>query len=402
MRSVARRVAHQLLSRLPSGTVLLAEDGHTRRFGLTQPVVRVEVHDPQCFAAVLRRGSVGLAESYADGWWDCDDLTALIQILARATAPWRQRLDRGARTLAPVRAPWRHLDRRDLARDRANVRAHYDLSNEFFALMLDETMMYSCAVFEDPSQSLAAASTAKMDRLCRKIELGADDHLLEIGTGWGGFAVHAATRYGARVTTTTISDAQYEYARRRVHDAGLEDRVRVLHRDYRELEGVFDKLVSIEMIEAIGWRQQDTFFSTCARLLRPDGVMALQAIVIDDRSYERAATHQDFIKALIFPGGFLPSIESMIRSATASSDLRVVDLEDIGRHYAETLARWRANLAAHADAVIALGLGERFRRLWHLYLCYCEGAFLERHVSDVQLVLTRGEWRAPLRAGART
>ncbi|MGC8509384.1 MAG: class I SAM-dependent methyltransferase [Acidimicrobiales bacterium] len=401
MSSVARRVAHQLLSRLPSGTVLLAEGGRTRRFGQTAPVVRVDVHDPRCFAAVLRRGSVGLAESYADGWWDCDDLTALIQILARAMAPWRQRLDHGARALAPVGAPWRHLDRRDLARDRANVRAHYDLSNEFFALMLDETMMYSCAVFEDPSLSLAAASTAKMDRLCRKIGLGANDHLLEIGTGWGGFAVHAAARYGARVTTTTISEAQYEYARRRVHDAGLEDRVRVLHHDYRQLDGVFDKLVSIEMIEAIGWRQQDTFFSTCARLLRPDGVMALQAIVIDDRSYERATTHQDFIKALIFPGGFLPSIESMIRSATASSDLRVVDLEDIGRHYAETLARWRANLAAHADAVAALGLGERFRRLWHMYLCYCEGAFLERHVSDVQLVLARGQWRASLRANAR-
>ncbi len=402
MSALARRVAHHLLDNLASGTILLVDEGRTRRIGQTPPVVRVEVHDPRSFAAVLRRGSVGLAESYADGWWDCDDLTALIQILARAVTPWSQRADRWARALAPVRAPWRHLDRRDLTRDRANVRAHYDLSNEFFALMLDDTMMYSCAIFEDPSMSLTAASTAKMDRLCRKIDLTANDHLLEIGTGWGGFALHAASHYGARVTTVTISDAQYDYTCRRVREAGLQDRVRVVNRDYREIGGVYDKLVSIEMIEAIGWRQQDTFFSTCARLLRPDGVMALQAIVIDDRSYERATTHRDFIKEMIFPGGFLPSIESIVRSSTASSDLRVVDLEDIGRHYAETLARWRANLDHNAHDVTALGLGERFRRLWRMYLCYCEGAFLERHVSDVQMVLTRGQWRAPLRTATRS
>ena len=386
-----------MLRRLSWGSVVLVESGEEHRFGEGAPAARVDVHDPRAYAAVLRHGSVGLGRSYADGWWDCDDLTSLVRILERATAPSGRRTDAWARAIAPALAPLRRLTRSDKARDRENVRAHYDLSNDFFALMLDDTMMYSCAFFDDPSASLADASRAKLERLCRKIDLGPQDHVLEIGTGWGGFAVHAATRHGAKVTTTTISDAQYEFACRRVHDAGLDERVTVLNRDYRELEGTFDKLVSIEMIEAIGWRQQDTFFSTCASLLRRDGLMGLQAIVIDDRSYERAKDHEDFIKAFIFPGGFLPSIESMVRSMTSASDLRVVDLEDIGRHYAETLARWRANLTAHADEVAALGLGRHFERLWHLYLCYCEGAFLERHVSDVQLVLARDAWRGDLR-----
>ena len=257
-------------------------------------------------------------------------------------------------------------------------------------------MAYSCAFFTDASVDLATASRAKFDRLCRKIGLGPDDHLLEIGTGWGGFAIHAAREYGARVTTTTISDAQFEYARQRVRAAGLDERVTVLNRDYRELTGVYDKVASIEMIEAIGWRQLDTYFSTCARLLKPDGMMALQAIVIEDRSYERAKTSDDFIKHFIFPGGFLPSIEAMSSSMASVTDLSIIDLEDIGRHYAETLRRWRANLSRHRQALDDLALGARFDRLWHFYLCYCEGAFLERHISDVQMVLAMPDWQAPL------
>ncbi len=393
---LARLLTRGLLGRVDAGTMVIVEGGRETRYGHGAPVVRVEVHDARAYAAVVRRGSVGFGASYADGWWDCDDLTGLVRILVRATAPLGRRADRWARTIAPARVLRRHGTGSDQGRDRANIRAHYDISNEFFELMLDETMMYSCAFFEDPAVSLAEASTAKLERLCRKVQLGPDDHVLEIGTGWGGFALHAATRHGARVTTTTISDAQYEYASRRIHDAGLGDRVTVLNQDYRELEGDFDKIVSIEMIEAIGWRQQDTFFRTCARLLGPEGMMGLQAIVIDDRSYERAKNREDFIKDMIFPGGFLPSIESMVRSMTTTTDLRVVDLEDIGRHYAETLRRWRANLAQNADRVAALGLGSRFERVWHMYLCYCEGAFLERHVSDVQLVLVRDQWRGAL------
>jgi len=262
--------------------------------------------------------------------------------------------------------------------------------------MLDDTMAYSCAVFEDPSMSLGEASAAKLERICRKLSLGPGDHVVEIGSGWGSFAVHAARRFGCRVTTTTISDAQYEYTAKLVVDAGLGDLVTVCNQDYRDLDGVYDKLVSIEMIEAVGWRELDTFFSTCARLLRPDGTMALQAIVIEDRSYERAKTRHDLVKRLIFPNGCLPSIEAISRSTTAASDLRIVNLEDIGRHYAETLRRWRANLEVNAGAVEALGLGETFSRLWHMYLCYCEAAFLERHISDVQVILARQGWRGRL------
>jgi cyclopropane-fatty-acyl-phospholipid synthase len=259
--------------------------------------------------------------------------------------------------------------------------------------MLDETLSYSCAYFSDPSTSLLDASLAKIDRLCRKLDLNEHDHLLEIGTGWGGLAMHAAKKFGCLVTTTTISDAQFEFASKRVHDAGLSERVKVLNENYLDLSGHYDKLVSVEMIEAVGWRQMDTYFANCARLLRPGGLMGLQAIVIDDRSYERAKYHDDFIKHFIFPGGFLPSIESMTSSMTRHSDLRVLDLEDIGVHYVETLRRWRTNLETNAEAVEKLGFGEAFSRRWDFYLSYCEAAFLERHVSDVQLVLARGQWR---------
>ncbi len=400
----SRRVVRAALRRVREGTVVLVEGDGTTTFGEGRPVARVVVRDPRAYRALVRRGSVGLGASYAAGWWECDELTDLVRILERATTPARRRSDALARRLGPLVEPARRL--REWVRppervrtrevDRRHVRAHYDLSNDFFALMLDETMMYSCAFFERPEVTLAEAQSAKLDRLCAKLALSADDHVVEIGTGWGGFALHAARHYGCRVTTTTISDAQFEFATRRVAEAGLADRVSVENRDYRELEGTYDKLVSIEMIEAIGWRQLDTFFATCARLLEPGGLMGLQAIVIDDASYERAKRREDFIKRLVFPGGFLPSIEAMTRSTARVSDLRMVDLEDIGRHYAETLARWRANLEARARAVAALGLGETFSRLWRMYLCYCEAAFLERHVSDVQVVFARDRWRGAL------
>jgi len=394
----SRTILLRLLRRVRGGTIVLVEGEHERRFGDGDPEVRLFVHDPRAFASVLRHGNIGVGSSYINAWWDCDDLTGLLQVLWRTVATSSHRRDRWARRLAPVRFGARWSDRANPARDRDNVRAHYDLSNQFFELMLDETMAYSCGFFADPSVELATASKAKFDRLCRKIALGPDDHLLEIGTGWGGFAMHAAREYGARVTTTTISDAQYEYACRRVSAAGLDDRVGVLNRDYRELTGTYDKVVSIEMIEAIGWRQLDTYFATCSRLLKPDGLMALQAIVIEDRSYERAKTSDDFIKHFVFPGGFLPSTEAMSSSMASVTDLSIVDLEDIGRHYAETLRRWRANLSHNREALDELALGATFDRLWHFYLCYCEAGFLDRHVTAVQLVLARDQWRGSLAA----
>jgi cyclopropane-fatty-acyl-phospholipid synthase len=397
---LAPGIVKRLGRRIRHGTIVVIDDSGERILGSGSPTVRVTVHDQRAFWALIRSGSVGLGSSYVNGWWDCDDLTVLVQLLERNVDGVGRRLDRWARAVAPVSDRFRRRIITDKNRDRANVRAHYDLGNEFFAQMLDESMSYSCAFFEDPSMSLAEASEAKLERICRKLALGPSDHVVEIGSGWGSFAVHAAARFGARVTTTTISDTQYEYTAKRVADAGLGDRVTVCNQDYRDLGGVYDKLVSIEMIEAVGWRQLDTFFATCARLLRPEGLMALQAIVIEDGSYERAKDHDDLVKRLIFPGGFLPSIEAISRSVTSSTDLRIVDLEDIGRHYAETLRRWRTNVEAHAAQIDDLGLGEAFSRLWHIYLCYCEAAFLERHVSDVQVILARATWRGPLGPGA--
>ncbi len=250
-------------------------------------------------------------------------------------------------------------------------------------------MTYSCAVFERPSATLAEAQETKIDRLCTKLELAPTDHLVEIGSGWGGLAVHAAARYGCRVTTTTISDAQRTYVEKRVADAGLADRITVLGVDWRDLTGRFDKLVSVEMIEAVDWRWHDQFLAKCADLLTNDGLAAIQAIVIDDRSFERAKRHRDFVRRMVFPGGCLPSVASLTTSLSRATDLRIVDLEDIGRHYVETLRRWAERLATHSDAVAALGVGREFRRLWDLYLAYCEASFLERHISDVQLVLAK-------------
>jgi cyclopropane-fatty-acyl-phospholipid synthase len=352
-------------------------------------MARVTVHNRRAYGALLRSGSVGLGTSYVAGWWDTDDLTALVRALSRDSRPLRERLDRlgrawGAMLDVPARlaAPGRDDDKR-------NIAEHYDLSNDFFTLMLDETMTYSCAVFERPGATLAEAQLTKVDRLCTKLELAPTDHLVEIGSGWGGLAVHAATRYGCRVTTTTISDAQRSYVEKRVADAGLADRVTVLGLNWRDLTGRFDKLVSVEMVEAVDWRWHDQFLAKCADLLADDGLAAIQAIVIDDRSFERAKRHRDFVRRMVFPGGCLPSVASLTANLARATDLRIVDLEDIGRHYAETLRRWADNLAGRTDAVATLGVGQEFRRLWDLYLAYCEASFLERHISDVQLVLAK-------------
>jgi cyclopropane-fatty-acyl-phospholipid synthase len=400
----ARWAARALLRRLEGGRLSVVEGEREVTFGGEGPRARVVVHDRRAYGAVLWGGSAGLGASYAAGWWDCEDLTDLVRVLLRATSTPRAWADRLARALAPLResagrartrtGSSRRLRTREMDRDL--VSAHYDLSNDFFELMLDETMTYSCAFFQSPERTLAQAQRSKLDRICQKLGLQPDERVVEIGGGWGGFAVHAAERFGCRVTTTTLSQAQYEYAARRVAEAGLAERVEVLQRDYRDLEGTFDKLVSIEMIEAIDAGQLETFFATCSRLLTPDGLMGLQAIVIDDRSYEGARRREDFIKRYVFPGGFLPSIAAMTQAATRASDLRVIDLEDIGRHYVETLRRWRENLARAERSVASLELGTELERLWKMYLCYCEAGFFERHVSDVQVVLAREAWRDAL------
>ncbi|HLM97212.1 MAG TPA: cyclopropane-fatty-acyl-phospholipid synthase family protein [Acidimicrobiales bacterium] len=392
---LGRRAASIVGRTLSSGTILVEDETGDLRLGRAEPRVRVRVHDPRAYGSVLRRGSIGLGQSYVDGWWDCDDLTEFVRVLVRNRRVIGDAQDRFGRVTSILTDPFRRLWRRSPTADRRDVRAHYDIGNQFFCRMLDPTMSYSCALFERPDMTLEEASIAKLNRICRKLALSPTDHVVEIGTGWGGFAIHAATHFGCRVTSTTISAEQYTYASKEVADLGLSDRVTILQQDYRDLRGQYDKLVSIEMIEAVDWPLLDTFFKRCARLLRADGLMALQAITIADRSYDRAKNDRDFIKAFIFPGGCLPSVKA-IAASVAKTDMLLVDLEDIGPHYAETLRRWRGNVDERRSEIEDLGFDERFLRLWRLYLSYCEAAFIERHVSDVQIVMAKPGWRPPL------
>jgi cyclopropane-fatty-acyl-phospholipid synthase len=389
---IAQPLVTALLGLLREGRVDIVEAGKSSHFGPPEASLNatVTLHDPSFWAA-LPRGSRALADAYAAGSWDCDDIVTLVRIGARELP----RIDRFRRPFAPVRNAFTRIPRNTRGGARRHVAAHYDLGNDMFRLFLDETMTYSCAVFESPDMSLREAQEAKLDRVCRKLELGPDDHVVEIGTGWGSFALHAAANYGCRVTTTTISREQHAVATERVRDAGLDDRVTVLLEDYRDLDGRYDKLVSIEMIEAVGWQYFDLFFRRCAELLQPEGLMLLQAIVIDDRAYEIEKASRSFIKELIFPAGCLPSVEVISRCVARSTDMRMLDLEDITDHYPRTLRHWRQNFAAAADRAEELGYDRRFRRLWELYLAWCEGGFMERRIGDVQALLAKPAFRRP-------
>jgi cyclopropane-fatty-acyl-phospholipid synthase len=279
------------------------------------------------------------------------------------------------------------------AGSRRNIQAHYDIGNDLFALFLDPTMTYSCAYYPDVSSTLEEAAVAKLDRVCRKLELSPGMHLLEIGTGWGSLAIHAASHYGCRVTTTTISREQYELARERIEALGLSDRVEVLNMDYRDLVGQYDRIVSIEMIEAVGHQYMDHYFSRCNSLLKPDGMMLIQAITMTDQHYEEALREVDFIKRYIFPGGFLPSVTAIASSLTRATQMRISHLEDIGLHYARTLDDWRKRFFQQLDAVRSQGYPESFIRLWDYYFCYCQGGFEERYLGTVQLLLTKADAR---------
>jgi cyclopropane-fatty-acyl-phospholipid synthase len=387
----ARRIVFARLATLRAGLLRIREGNEVHEFGSPRTGIdaMVTVLDPAFYAEIVFGGSVGAGESYMLGHWQADDLTALMRLLLRN----RRALDAMETGLALISGPMRvaahWLHRNTRSGSRRNISAHYDLGNDFFRLFLDETMMYSCAFFERPEMTLAQASTSKLDTICRKLALGQQDHVLEIGTGWGGFALHAAAQYGCHVTTTTISPSQHQLANERVRAAGLEHRITVLLEDYRDLKGSYDKLVSIEMIEAIGHQYFGEFFRCCAERLIPGGRMLLQSITIADRHYARARDEVDFIKRYIFPGCCIPAVSALAQAMANCSDLRIVHLEDIGPHYATTLARWRDNFFTNLDQVRALGYPESFCRMWEYYLCYCEAGFTERALGDVQMLLAR-------------
>ena len=399
---LAESAVRQRLAGLAHGAIVL-EDGDRRvAFGAPTPqcplTITVRVRDPRFYVDIALGGSVGAGESYMQGAWSTDDLTGLVRVLVQ-NREVLDGLETGwARLAAPARKALHWAARNTRGGSRRNIAAHYDLGNDFFQLFLDPTMMYSCALFATPETPLEAASIAKLDAVCRKLDLKPGDRVLEIGTGWGGFALHAARHYGCHVTTTTISRRQHELARERIAAAGLADRVTLLMEDYRDLDpaklgGEFDKLVSIEMIEAVGHAFYDAFFAQCARLLKPQGQMLLQSITIADRYYASALKSVDFIQRYIFPGSCIPSVSALSASIARSTDFNVFHLEDIGPHYATTLRRWRENFFASIDAVRALGYPESFIRMWEFYLCYCEGGFEERVLGDVHMLLVRPQAR---------
>lgn len=406
MSDPCRHLVHALMRRISAGRVEIEESwpgGEALGFGPhSAPLrARVVISDRHLYRKLCRSKSIALGETYGARGWETDDLAALLRIIARDIGKG----DRIRRRLAPLLVPFQRLNTLGMLNTRggarSNIARHYDLGNEMFELFLDhETMMYSCANFEHAEDTLEQAQHRRLERICEALELSERDHLLEIGTGWGGLAVHAASSRGCHVTTTTISSAQREYATERVRAAGLEHLVTVRGTDYRDLEGSFDKLASIEMIEAVGWEWFDTYFRRCSELLAPAGLFFLQAIVIDDAAYEFEKRTKSFANELIFPGGCLPSVSSIQSSIARSTDLRTIALEDISPSYVLTLQAWRERFEEAGDRLEELGYDERFRRVWSFYLAISEAGFAEARIRDVQMLFAKPRWRGSL-AGMR-
>ncbi len=404
--ALGRRLLLGQFAALRDGELNIVEwDGSRHRFGSRTPrldvSVTLQIDHPQLYADAAFGGTVGAGEAYIRGLWRCDDLTGLVRIFVANREVMNGMDSRWALISRPVLKVFHFLNRNSKAGSARNISAHYDLGNPLYELMLDPTMAYSCGIFEYEQATLEEASIAKFEAICRKLQLKPDDRVVEIGTGWGGLAIHAASKYGCHVTTTTISHEQHDYAKEKIARAGLESRVTLLLEDYRDLKGRYDKAISIEMIEAVGANYLDTYLAKCSSLLAPHGAMLLQAITIQDQFYEQARKSVDYIQRFIFPGSFIPSVEAISRSLTRATDLKIFNLEDIGPHYARTLREWRRNFFEHLPKVRALGYPDSFVRLWEFYLCYCEGGYAERQLGDVQLLLTKPGCRLPPVAYAR-
>ncbi len=391
-----RRLVLDRLRGLDHGRLTILEDGQVHAFGRPQsePAATLRILDPSVWRQAALGGSIGAGEAYALGHWESDDLAEVARIFC-GDRDLNLGMERGLARVGGAIARWLHTFRRNHRKgSRRNISAHYDVGNDFFERVLDESMTYSSGVYEHANASLAEAQSHKYDKICRKLRIRPEDHVLEIGTGWGGFAIHAAQRYGCRVTTTTISRQQYELAVERVRAAGLESRIEILFEDYRDLEGQYDKLVSIEMIEAVGHSFYNDFFRACGERVRPNGLMLLQAITVPDREYDRCRRSVDFIKKHIFPGCCIPSVQVMQNAVAETSEMRFLDLEDITPHYARTLREWRENMDAHLDEIRGRNYSEEFLRLWRFYFAYCEGGFTERAISVGQLLWAGPQWRS--------
>ena len=394
---IAREAIFRLLSKLQVGSLTLHEGPCSHHFGSVdkphEPQAEVHIHSPAVYSQMLTGGSIGSGEAYMKGYWSSPDAMDVMRIFS-ANLVLLNKFDASQSVFIKLALKIAHrFNRNTYKGSQLNIAAHYDLGNEFFQLFLDPTMMYSSALFSDKSASLEVASETKLDELCQQLELKADDHLLEIGTGWGGMAIHAAKNFGCRVTTTTISQEQYDFASARVAEEGLEGQITLLCEDYRNLTGEYDKLVSVEMIEAVGHDFYQNYFRMCSGLLKPNGKMVIQAITMADQRYKEARDSVDFIKRYIFPGGCLPSVAVMAQHIARDTDMQIVHLRDITNDYAETLAHWRQRFLANLEAVRGMGFSEEFVRMWDFYLCYCEGGFRERVISTVQLAFAKPDYR---------
>ncbi|MCE7593984.1 SAM-dependent methyltransferase [Vibrio fluvialis] len=395
----ARSVALKSLQLIKIGSLTIEEaykshDVTVEHFGFAhegQPQAHIRVTHPGFYGRVLKGGSIAAAEAYMDGWWDSPNLTAVTELMARNLSALDQLEAQSSFVTRAMNKVGHWLKRNSIVRAKQNIEAHYDLGNDLYQTFLDERMLYSSALYLSTSDSLEQAQIQKMDRLCQQLQLTANDHVIEIGTGWGAMAIYMAQHYGCKVTTTTISEEQFAYAEAEITRLGLEAQITLLKQDYRLLEGQFDKLVSIEMIEAVGKAYLPSYIEKCQSLLKPGGLMAIQAITIADQRYDYYSNNVDFIQKYIFPGGFLPSITVLTQMATRHTDFIVRDVFDIGMDYAKTLADWRLRFEAALNTVQALGYDERFVRMWRFYLCYCEGGFNARTISTIHMTLQRGQ-----------
>ncbi len=390
---LSRRLFFVLMKDFKIGNLTLTDKNRHYSFGQSAKEASLQatihVHHPRFYTNTVFGGSIGSAEAYMAGLWSTSQLTTVIRLVI-LNHQVMEKMDKGWSWISdPVHNLYHYFRRNTLKGSKENIVAHYDLGNDFYRLFLDETLTYSCGIFEHENSTLETASIAKYDRICRKLQLHPEDQVIEIGGGWGGFSIHAAKNYGCHVTTTTISDEQFALAEKRIAASGLSHRIKLLRKDYRLLGGKFDKLVSIEMIEAVGHHFLDTFFQICSRLLQANGMMLLQAITIVDQEFHVHKRSVDFVKRYIFPGSCIPSIHAMMRAIARKTDLKLFHLEDITPHYVRTLAEWRKRFFDHIDDVREMGFSDAFIRMWEYYLCYCEGGFAERYIGDVQMLLTK-------------
>ena len=389
--SIFKNGLKKKLSHLNVGFISVVDGEDKFSFGDTDSElqVNVQVHSQELYVMTGSGGAMGIAEAYILGYWTSDDVVMLMRIILKNRSLLMS-LDNGfAKVLSPINKLLHRSRQNTLKGSKENILAHYDLSNDFYKLWLDPTMTYSCAYFKDTNTTLEDASIEKLDRMCRKLKLSKVDNILEVGTGWGSFSIHAAKNYGCSITTTTISDAQYEYAKARGVEEGLESKINVINKDYRKLDGQYDKIVSIEMIEAVGYEYISEYFSKLSSLLKPNGLLALQGITYNDQNFDNYKDSVDFIKKYIFPGSCLISISQIIDVIKNKTDLSMIDMEDITRHYAETLNRWRKNFMNVLPEVKEMGYSKAFINMWEFYFLYCEAGFLERNIGDVQLVFAK-------------